>query len=559
MSDLLRCCLLSLLIVIVGPLPVYSKGSGEGPVTPQTSVDQEQLLAFLAGIAERRAAITNLDRQLATTQVEPEVARLRKERQRQSEKLAEQMRSFEEIATGEVDLSLFDKPIQQQEFSWQSELKEVFQPILLELKRATERPRQIERLRTKKEELQRRLAAANLALDEISSLMNLVQEPAIRKPLADLMASWQVRHQDLQGSLQLVELQLSEKTYSDKTDGWQVLNAIKAFLAGRGLHLLLAMVAFVLTYAILRYVGGLVERWVSRDQDKESRFYGRLLHIIFQAFTLVVALLALMGTLYAVGDWMILTLVIILLVGVVFALRHSLPRYMDEVRLLLNIGSVREGERVIYAGLPWKVSRLNIASTLVNPLLSGGILRLPLREMTQLISRKWSPEEPWFPCKPGDFLLLQEDILACVMLQTPELVQLKVRGGAVKSFTVADFLASKPQNLSVQGFEIFVSFGLDYGLQQKITDEVLVQMEAHLRTVFMASSFAPYLKELRVDFDYAGESSLNIVIAAVFPGDAAGEYINIRRFLQSAAVDACNQHGWTIPFNQLTVHMEPET
>ena len=103
-----------------------------------------------------------------------------------------------------------------------------------------------------------------------------------------------------------------------------------------------------------------------------------------------------MTVLYVLGDWLILAIIMVFLVGVLFALRNSLPRYMHEVRLLLNLGPVREGERVIYQSLPWRVSRLNIYSSLVNPSLTGGIIRLPLSEMLQLVSRRWSRDEPWF-------------------------------------------------------------------------------------------------------------------------------------------------------------------
>jgi hypothetical protein len=37
-----------------------------------------------------------------------------------------------------------------------------------------------------------------------------------------------------------------------------------------------------------------------------------------------------------------------------------LPSFIREVMLLLNIGAVREGERVVYNGIPWLVKTLNL-------------------------------------------------------------------------------------------------------------------------------------------------------------------------------------------------------
>jgi small-conductance mechanosensitive channel len=57
-----------------------------------------------------------------------------------------------------------------------------------------------------------------------------------------------------------------------------------------------------------------------------------------------------------------------------------------------------------------------------------------------------------------------------------------------------------------------------------------------------------------VEFDHAGASSLDVAIFALFSGEAAPSYYKMRRLLNRLAVEACNRHGWTIPFTQLTVH-----
>jgi hypothetical protein len=58
-----------------------------------------------------------------------------------------------------------------------------------------------------------------------------------------------------------------------------------------------------------------------------------------------------------------------------------------------------------------------------------------------------------------------------------------------------------------------------------------------------------------VEFNEAASSSLNLLLVAGFTGAGAEYYWSIRRFLQRASVSACNQYGWTIPFDQLTVHL----
>ena len=103
----------------------------------------------------------------------------------------------------------------------------------------------------------------------------------------------------------------------------------------------------------------------------------------------------------------------------ILALRHSLPLYVREARTLLNIGPVREGERVVYQGLPWKVTSLNVYCTLINPALSGGRLRLSLDEVATLHSRQYEEREAWLPTQEEDYVLLDDTTFGRVLQQTP--------------------------------------------------------------------------------------------------------------------------------------------
>ncbi|TQV78802.1 hypothetical protein FKG94_12330 [Exilibacterium tricleocarpae] len=516
----------------------------------------EQIAVIIDEISSLKTEIARLDKSLAATKLEAEIESLAAQRQNVLEQLKKQQNALEQIATGAVDLSLFRKaPVN--DFNWQTEVKEILRPILFELKKLTEKPRQIESLRSRETSLQTRIEAATIAIEEIGILIAAVEVEDTKKALAPLLTSWQERREDLERELNLVRFQLNEKLDNSEAKGTVIARALKEFFTGHGLNLFLAIIAFIITFAVLRYSSHLVKRWIKRGQDAESRLFSRLAHVIFQVFTVVAATFALLATLYTLGDWLILTLLLIFLVAVAFTLRNSLPRYVDEVRLLLNIGPAREGERVIYNGLPWRISRLNIYSVLINPVLTGGRLRLPMRVMNTLISRRWSREEPWFPTKAGDYLILADDTFGKVAMQTPEFVQLKLFGGAIKTYPTLDFLAQTPRNLS-GGFSLFVTFGLDYSLQEKITTDVLTAMQRNIRQAVETSRYGEHLGELRVEFKEAGASSLDLMIIAAFDGAAAADYIPLERFIQRAAVDACNKNAWTIPFTQLTVHMQPD-
>ncbi|GLS25112.1 hypothetical protein [Marinibactrum halimedae] len=542
-------CFVSL--AIASPEEVPESKSEQSHIQPQVI---EQVRSLVDEIAKRRTEIQTLNKKLKSTKIEADIAELEEKKQGLQRQLEGQYDALEQIATGTVDLTLFESP-SEKNFSWQSELEEVFKPLLYELKKLSERPRQIERLRSEKNSLKTRIKAANLAIEEIKILIGVVEAGKAKKALIQMLEDWKTRRDELVNRAQLVEFQLNEKLDNDQSRSAVIINALKGFITGRGTNLLLSLTAFFSTFVLFRYLSHLLERLIGKGRDRERRFFARLVHVIFQLLTVIFSLFALMATLYALSDWLLLTLLIIILVGFTFALRKSLPLYVDEVRLLLNLGPVREGERVIYNGLPWRVSRLNIYSDLVNPLLTGGRIRLPLGVMLNLVSRRWSRNEPWFPCKPNDYLIMPDETYGQVVLQTPEVVQLNVRGGSKLTYSTRDFIAAQPRNLS-EGFGIFINFGLDYALQDNITSDIPNQLESHLRLAVTEKQFNDFINELRVEFAEAGASSLNVMILAFFSGEAASSYYPIQRFLQRATVEACNEHNWVIPFNQLTVHMD---
>ncbi len=66
--------------------------------------------------------------------------------------------------------------------------------------------------------------------------------------------------------------------------------------------------------------------------------------------------------------------------------------------------------------------------------------------------------------------------------------------------------------------------------------------------------YGDHLHNLRVEFEKAGSSSLDIVVIADFDGELADLYGRLRRAMQRWCVEACTEFGWEIPFTQLTLH-----
>jgi len=191
---------------------------------------------------------------------------------------------------------------------------------------------------------------------------------------------------------------------------------------------------------------------------------------------------------------------------------------------------------------------------LSNPAL-GSSLRVPLIEVINLISREYHVEEPWFPTKVGDIVLLKDGVLGKITRQTLDVVEINL-GGSICSHQTLNFLMRRPQNLSKEGFSVYETFGFDYDHQSVATDEMLKTYKGSIMAM-KRSDCNSFNTLLIVDFSNALAPSLDFRDIASFKGVAAADFYRLKRFFQESSVNIANEHGWIIPFQQLTVHHVP--
>jgi len=157
-----------------------------------------------------------------------------------------------------------------------------------------------------------------------------------------------------------------------------------------------------------------------------------------------------------------------------------------------------------------------------------------------------------FPTKVGDWVQLG-DTVGEVVRQTPIGVSVREPGGADHFYPIADFLTGNPRNLS-HGYRIETFFGIDYRHQPIATTEVVDKMKSALTAGLPSVVAEKHIRRIGVLLARAGASSLDYEIEIDLTGDAASEFDKIEFAAQRILVDACNEHGWTIPFPQLTIH-----
>ena len=557
MNASLKILNLSILFLLFSfPGHVFSEEPQKSPEEIEVEL-QENITRQLNVIKD---AITSANKELA--QVEAQLSKAKKEitkkkltekRDKLILKIDGLYLKFEAAVTGGVRISDYEKKEEKKPFDWQSEVLEIFKPMIAELKQMTERLRAIEELKGEIAAIEEHIPVAQKAIEQIQLAEQAAQDPLIQKQLVKVEKEWLARQDELNNQLKLLTFQLEEKL-NPPEDTLSVGDKLIAFFTGRGLTIGLALGAFILFFFLFAFLGKVVEKRITRKPEKQKQFFRRALRIVLQFLAILFSLFAAMLVLYVRDDWLILGFILIILIGFAWGLRTSAPKYVQEIKLLLNMGPVREGERVIYNDLPWRVASLNMYTTLTNPVLAGGTIKLPLVDIVELRSREFSPEESWFPCNPDDYVMLDDGSYGEVIRQTPEVVQMSVLGGSTKTYGTTNFLSLNPRNLS-HGFGIFVTFGLDYDLQSDMPETIPQQLEATLKEILNSSSYGQHLNYFAVEFKAASSSSLDVVIVSTFNGEAAGDYFGINRFLQRETVKICSDNSWSIPFDNVTVHL----
>ncbi|MEZ5582728.1 MAG: hypothetical protein R3F37_08160 [Candidatus Competibacteraceae bacterium] len=457
--------------------------------------------------------------------------------------------SFERIAVGGIDLSIFSEQ-PEEKFNWQEELIEITRPILNSLRELTDKPRKVEELRSQINRQEDQLEVIDKALNSIASLQKQSLPPRIDEKLKQLAANWQQRRNDTEQALEIAGYQLASLQGDDVSSLEAVQLALKDFLRGRGLTLGLALIVAIAVWLLMRVLLWVHEKGSKKNQKQHIK-KTRLLRYSYRLITGVFAIFAVLTVFYLRSDLLLLALAILALVVVGLGLRQTLPRYIAEIRLLLDVGPVRSGERVIYNGIPLQVKSINVYSVLRNPDLEG-VIRLPLAMLNDLVSRPCGIE-PWFPSREGEYIMLPDGRLGQVLRQTLDQVQLKVLGSIVH-YPTADFIQLNVRNLSRQGFGLAVTFGIDYRHQAICLNQVPGRFQQALSAAFHNAGLAEQVEDITVEFKEAGANSLDYLLYITMKGEAANAYFKLGRLVQRTCVAVCNEENWGIPFGQLTIH-----
>jgi len=548
-----------LFIIISASLPVFSQDE-------QTDIEDDlksnietvnlakpspEILKSIASL--RKTIIERIEekqKRIETTRSASEIANLQEELKKLDKQLHETQKDFERIATG-IDTGLFSEKKEDQ-FDWKDEVVSLVKPGINELKRLTEKSRQKSKLKDKIEQFDELIPHSETAVKNINELIRASEDPSLNNYLQNLLNEWTGIKKQLENKRHIANLKINQMESKKKSFVEAAQNNVKNFFRTKGLFILTAIVVSIFIVMFLRFFHDLIAKRIPGYNREKKPFHVKAFELGYRVLTFLLTMISIILVFYIAQDWTLLSFAVIFLLGLAWGLKNTIPKMFKQSKLMLNIGQAREGERISYMGVPWIIQDINFYSKIENPDL-GITLRIPLEILLDVISRPNNPEEPFFPCKKNDWVILSDGTWGKVTTLSHEMVSMIMKGGASKVYPTSDFLSLSPLNLS-RNFRIKEVFGLSYDLQKEITGKIPDMITEYINKKFEETKLDKFLLNLKTEFLSAGSSSLDLIVLADFKGEAAEIYNRLKRLIQTWCVEVSTENNWEIPFPQLTVH-----
>lgn len=438
------------------------------------------------------------------------------------------------------------------------EIQELLGPAFDTVQRISEKPRKIEALRKELQIYNQKLALTQSALKSIEIVEGSKDFQALLPDIQDFLddAAYNVEdlNQELKLKVERLNRELAELTKDDKSLIEAFTDLFKQFLSERGKHLAISILIFA---AIVWLMSSLKNRVVLNLAKRGTvEWFYKPFSALYGFITFLTALTVSILSLYLMGDWVLFTLIILFISAVLWGSKSYLHKYLAQGRLILNLGTIKEGELVIFRDIPWKVKNINFVTIFENDYLDSSNVRVEISQVFHMHSRKILANEQWFPTKTNDWVLLSDGTYGQIKMQTIEQIIVEIKGHERKYLTTSDYLSLRPINLS-HGFTLDVTWNLDYQDMGVLLDQILPRFKTMLSQKLNDHGLNPEKHSLV--FHSAGSHSLNLYLEASFSGNQAGRRVELLCELNQIMLEITVEMKLNIPFNQIVVHQASGT
>jgi len=434
------------------------------------------------------------------------------------------------------------------------EAQELLGPAFDTIQRISERPRKIEALRKELSVYNQKLAVTDSALKNIEIIKSSKEFQTLLPDMEEFLSDSTYNINDLKQEFSIkrdrINRELKELTKDDQTLVGAMTELSREFFSTKGKHLGIAFLLFIFTVWSLTVLKNIVILKIV--QKSKVEWIIKPINALYGVLTFMFALTIFILSLYFMGDWVLVTLIVLMLSAILWGSKAYIHKYLAEGRLILNLGTIKEGELVIFRGIPWKVKNINFVTIFENEFLDSSTIRIEIAQIFHMHPRKILPNEQWFPTRTNDWVLLSDGTFGQIKLQTVEQIIVELKSLERKYYTTTDYLNLRPINLS-HGFTQSLTWGIDYDTQNNLITELIPSINKKLTDKFKST---PYIfQSLIVEFQNAGASSLNILIEMKFEGNFAASKLEIERAMNTKMLEIMNEMKINIPFTRLTVDL----
>ncbi|MEM7254913.1 MAG: hypothetical protein AAF493_26185 [Pseudomonadota bacterium] len=291
---------------------------------------------------EKRDMVDALRKRLRESANPTEQAELEEQLKAAQTALKDAELKLESLATG-ISIRAFEGA--DQEFDLEREVERLFQPLVMMLKAATADAREIEELKQSSLAADQRLSMAEQALRNLRSLAAAAEESDISPQVSAMIAQWHARRQAAEDAKVAIVHQLDTKLASQREKQGRTGAAFTAFFRERGLNFLLGISSFVVVFVAVR----IAQRAFNavhhfRRRERRPAFYERAMNLGLRLLAFLLAALAMLVVFNSFNDWLLLGISLLFFLAIGWMIVKLLPEFLDQAVLLLDLGSVREGE-----------------------------------------------------------------------------------------------------------------------------------------------------------------------------------------------------------------------
>lgn len=503
----------------------------QAQILDQLSTTQREISFLEKELEDKRKQVVHLSKDDAA-EMEADIADL--------EQRLERARLSFVALTSNVEIPLAENPkAKTEKRDLLQEAQQLIEPLFDAIKRVSEKPRRIEALRSRDFYLRDRLDHVNKAIAGLNKSLQNKAYSTFEKEIETSKQSLEHERDELTIRAAAIERKLKEENADRRTVMQVITQQINEFAGTQGKNLLIAVLVFICAVWLMLSFKRVLLR--SRFINRKLRGLHKPFAALYGLLAGVIGIFASVFALHFLNDWFLASLLMLTLFAGAWAIKSVLHLFVHETKVALNLGTVKEGERVIWNGLPWLVQHLGFRSILLNEALQGGTIALPASALNAMFSRETVEGEPWFPTRVGDFVLMDDGVYGQVEVQTPETVVLNT-GTTRKHYSTSTFISKNPENFSY-GFEVKTEF-LYRQTQSLPNQKVLSDFRTRLNQIIGDKLIQRYPVEaerpqrLEIQITPSGPQSVRAWLAVSCPGRLASQRDQIRRQLHADLIGA---------------------